>query len=403
MRPDLPATADPAHLLIVDDDLDFAHSLARLLGLEGYAVSVAHDSAGAMELAERADIALVDIRLGHEDGVHLAVEMLKRDPELLVVMITAYASAQTAIKALRAGIYDYLCKPFEPDDLIATVGRCFDRLRLARDRAEAEERLRRSRRMEAVGRLAAGIAHDFNNLLAVVVGNLKLAQEELTHGPRGDRAALDELVRDALDAAQDGIATNRRLLAVGRAQTLLPRVVDVGRTVGAMARRLERALGEEIALHLALPGAPFLTHVDPRQFEACLLNLAINARDAGAGRVRLAVEPWTVEPASPLLMEDMAPGPYVGVVLADDGCGMSAEVLEQAMTPFFSTKPTDQGSGLGLSTAYGFARQSGGTLLLESVPGEGTSVTLLLPALPAGAEADALPEPDPEADPPPSP
>ncbi|MFD2032825.1 response regulator [Ancylobacter dichloromethanicus] len=200
-------------VLIVDDDHDFAASLALLLELEGYDVVVAHDGAGARDVVAAVAVALVDIRLGHEDGVALAIELGRLRPDLLTVMVTGYASVQTAIKALQAGIYDYVCKPFEPADLLATLGRCFDRHRLAGDRAQAEELLRRSRRMEAVGRLSAGIAHDFNNLLTVVGGNLKLLQEELSRGAEGDPAVMRELVADALGG---GRGRDRRQQAPAR-------------------------------------------------------------------------------------------------------------------------------------------------------------------------------------------
>lgn len=375
-------------MLIVDDDQDFAASLARLLTLDGYEVLVAHDIATAFTLAPRAAVALVDIRLGRNDGVKLAVDMLERDPRLLVVMITAYASAQTAIKALRAGIYDYLCKPFEPDDLLATVGRCFDRLRLVSERAEAERRLLLSRRMEAIGRLTAAIAHEFNNLLAVVVGNLRLAQEEIARGERRDEARLNELTCDALDAVVDGIAANRRLLAIGRAQTLVPCVLDIGKSVEGMARRIERVLGEGIALEVAVPAQTLFARVDESQLEACLLTLAVNARDADAGHVRLVVREESLGADSQPLTEEMRPGPYVCVVVEDDGKGMSPEVAELAMAPFFSTKSTEIGSGIGLSMAYGFARQSGGNLVIDSAEGAGARVTLLLPSLPTTAVED---------------
>jgi signal transduction histidine kinase len=387
MFPD-PRPKETSRLLIVDDDQDFAASLARLLTLDGYEVLVAHDIATALTLAPRAAVALVDIRLGRDDGVKLAVDMLERDPRLLVVMITAYASAQTAIKALRAGTYDYLCKPFEPDDLLATVGRCFDRLRLVRERAEAERRLLLSRRMEAIGRLTAAIAHEFNNLLAVVVGNLRLAQEEIARGERRDEARLNELTCDALDAVVDGIATNRRLLAIGRAQTLVPCVLDIGKSVEGMARRIARVLGEGIALELAVPDRTLFVRVDESQLEACLLTLAVNARDADAGRVRLVVRVESLGADSHSLTEEMRQGPYVCVVVEDDGKGMSPEVVECATAPFFSTKSTEMGSGLGLSMAYGFARQSGGNLAIESAEGAGARVTLLLPSLPTTAVED---------------
>jgi signal transduction histidine kinase len=390
MFPD-PRLEGISRLLIVDDDEDFAASLAGLLALEGYEVLVAHDIATALTLAPRAAVALVDIRLGRDDGVKLAADMLERDPKLLVVMITAYASAQTAIKALRAGVYDYLCKPFEPDDLLATVGRCFDRLRLVRERADAERRLLLSRRMETIGRLAAAIAHEFNNLLAVVVGNLRLAQEEIARGDQRDEARLNELTCDALDAVVDGIAANRRILAIGRAQTLVPRILDVGKSVEGMARRIERALGRLIALEVAVPDQTLFVRVDESQLEACLLTLAVNARDADADHVRLVLREESLGADSQSLTEEMRPGPYVYVVVEDDGKGMSPEVAELAMAPFFSTKSTEMGSGLGLSMAYGFARQSGGNLVIDSAEGAGARVTVLLPSCPTNGVEDGPP------------
>lgn len=392
MSPDgLLQDVPPRRLLIVDDDHDFAASLARLLQLERYEVAVAHDGCGALAAVGAVDVALVDIRLGREDGVRLAIELMHARPELLVVMVTAYASVQTAIKALQAGIYDYVCKPFEPDDLLATLSRCFDRLHLVRARAEAEERLRRSRRMEAIGLLSAGIAHDFNNLLAVVGGNLRLVQEELARGGKGDAAVIGELVEDALGAVQEGIATSRRLLAVGRAQPLLPRRLELGAAIEEGARNIRRALGEAITLELCLPETPCFAYLDPHQMDASLLNLAINARDAlaGAGTIRLGLGLVDLPAGSAALLDDMSAGTYASILVEDEGCGMTPDVAERALHPFFSTKPVESGSGLGLATVYGFVRQSGGNLVIDSAPGAGTRVRLLLPTVPAVVVGDA--------------
>ncbi|MFG1211551.1 response regulator [Xanthobacter flavus] len=379
-------------VLIVDDDQDFAGSLAALLEMEGYVIAVAHDGAGAKALveamaAEAPGVALVDIRLGREDGVALATELGRIRPDLLVVMVTAYASVPTAIRALQAGAYDYVCKPFDPDDLLATLGRCFDRHALAHERAQAEELLRRSRRLEAIGRLSAGIAHDFNNLLAVVGGNLKLLQEEVLRDPPGDRAVMRELVADALGAVEEGIAASRQLLAVGRAQPLLPRLVDLDHVLDQVIHQANAALGAGITLDRQVAREPCHAIVDARQLEASLLNLMLNARDAldGQGAIRLGAEPRELAPGAPVLLDDMPPGVYVALVVEDAGCGMAPDVVERAFHPFFSTKPAESGSGLGLATVYGFARQSGGNLVIESEPGAGTRVTLLLPAATRGA------------------
>ena len=379
-------------VLIVDDDQDFAGSLAALLEMEGYVIAVAHDGAGARArveamAAEAPGVALVDIRLGREDGVALATELGRIRPDLLVVMVTAYASVPTAIRALQAGAYDYVCKPFDPDDLLATLGRCFDRHALAHERAQAEELLRRSRRLEAIGRLSAGIAHDFNNLLAVVGGNLKLLQEEVLRDPPGDRAVMRELVADALSAVEEGIAASRQLLAVGRAQPLLPRFVDLDHVLDQVIHQANAALGAGITLDRLVAREPCVAIVDARQLEASLLNLMLNARDAldGRGTIRLGVELRDLAPGAPALLDDMPPGAYVALVVEDAGCGMAPDVVERAFHPFFSTKPAESGSGLGLATVYGFARQSGGNLIIESEPGAGTRVTLLLPAAPRDA------------------
>lgn len=379
-------------VLIVDDDQDFAGSLAALLEMEGYVIAVAHDGAGAKArveamATEAPGVALVDIRLGREDGVALATELGRIRPDLLVVMVTAYASVPTAIRALQAGAYDYVCKPFDPDDLLATLGRCFDRHALAHERAQAEELLRRSRRLEAIGRLSAGIAHDFNNLLAVVGGNLKLLQEEVLRDPPGDRAVMRELVADALGAVEEGIAASRQLLAVGRAQPLLPRLVDIAPVLDQVVHHAGAVVGPGIALHREAAPQPCAAVVDVRQLEASLLNLLLNARDAleGHGVIHLGAELRELAPGAPELLEDMPAGAYVALVVEDDGCGMAPDVVERAFHPFFSTKPAESGSGLGLATVYGFARQSGGNLIIESEPDAGTRVTLLLPAATRGA------------------
>ncbi|BEV46511.1 response regulator [Afipia carboxidovorans] len=372
-------------VLIVDDDADVAGSLASLLQLEHYDVEIAHGPETALPLGAGADVALVDIRLGHADGVQLAAELRQHHPDILVVMMTAYASIQTAIKAIRAGAYDYLCKPFDPDDLLATLDRCFERLDLVRSRREAEEQLRHSRRMEALGQLTAGVAHDFNNLLSVVIGNLRLAREDVSASSIADTAVLRELVQDALDAALGGVETTRRFLALGRNQALTPETLDLRIQVSELSRSLERMLGEEVGLVVNVPETACVIYADRHQFDASLLNLAINARDAvaeredAAGRIVLDVACIDLRDGSPRLLPDMKPGSYVRISVTDNGCGMTAEIREKALQPFFTTKAAERGSGLGLSTVYSFVRQSEGNLAIDSMPGVGTTVSLYLP------------------------
>ena len=666
--------ADPSgqRILLIDDDRDFADSLAALLRFEGYDVHVAYSFDEALEKVGRdsPQVALVDIRLGHSNGVELARELRRRSPDLLAVMMTAYATVEATIGALQAGAYDYLCKPFHTDDLLATVERCFERQRLRAERERAvaamqvrnrdlealnarltrvlasvsslshadtvaragqtllaivigelaaaggafylregdllqrrdasgvgyeptlglapppgtllaealdlhrpaageasewrlgptppgvgavlalplvdgddvvgiiaahakadrqfsrqdvevaqilasfgaaimrvarvserlarseerlryvvenspsaislsdlqglpllsnerflewfpdgvpngpvgatgeasgpaaddpdamsdrsviargcgitreievapadgmrrhllvsrfpvfdgagqpigvgtigtdvterflaEERLRQAQRMEAMGQLTGGVAHDFNNLLAVVLGNLRLIEE----GSR-DRPDLVELIEDALAATRSGVELTRRLLAFGRAQPLHPEATDVREQVLAMSRLLGRTLGEGITIRLTLAPDLWNVRIDRSQLEASLLNLALNARDAivGSGKLDLAVLNVVLDAADAGAHPDARPGRYVALAVTDDGAGMTADARQRAVQPFFTTKPAGQGSGLGLSMVYGFVRQSGGHLEIESELGRGTSVTLYFPAM----------------------
>ncbi|PKN57252.1 MAG: hybrid sensor histidine kinase/response regulator [Deltaproteobacteria bacterium HGW-Deltaproteobacteria-14] len=234
-----------------------------------------------------------------------------------------------------------------------------------------ESSLIRAQKMEAVGQLTGGICHDFNNLLTVIVGNLKiLTLDELI--ARDDR----ELVEDALSAAYDGINLTRRLLSIARDRQLRPRAVDLRLTLRDFARLVSRVLPPSVRLEID-PGSGFVAAVvDRAQLESTVLNLAINARHAmpAGGVLRILVDAIDVADGA-----DVPAGRYARVRVADDGIGMDEATARRAVEPFFTTREGSGGTGLGLSMAYTFARQSGGTLLLDSRPAEGTTVTLLLP------------------------
>jgi PAS domain S-box-containing protein len=238
-----------------------------------------------------------------------------------------------------------------------------------------EERLRQVVKLEAIGRLTGGVAHDFNNLLQVIGGNLQLLARELA----GDERAELRL-RNALAGVARGSKLASQLLAYGRRQALAPKTINLGRLVRGVDEMLRRALGEGIEIETAIAGGLWNTFVDPGQVEDALLNLAINARDAMDGQGKL-----TLEAGNAFLDDayatahDVAAGQYVMLAVTDTGSGMSAEVIEQAFEPFFSTKPEGQGTGLGLSQVYGFVKQSGGHVKIYSEVGHGTTIRLYLP------------------------
>jgi PAS domain S-box-containing protein len=241
-------------------------------------------------------------------------------------------------------------------------------------REKAQAALIQAQRMEAFGQLTGGIAHDFNNLLTIVLGNLELLEDQLTH--EKERALLSR----AADAAQMGARLTSRLLTFARRQRLEAVVLNLNDLILGIAELLKRSLGERIALTTVLAGALWPTRADPSEVENAVLNLAINARDAmpDGGKLVIETRNVTVDEARVETSGGVAAGDYVRVLVTDTGTGMSPEVLEHAFEPFFTTKQ-GRGTGLGLSTIYGFAQQSGGHVTIESEPGSGTTVSLFLP------------------------
>ncbi|MCX7515154.1 PAS domain-containing sensor histidine kinase [Frateuria sp. STR12] len=244
------------------------------------------------------------------------------------------------------------------------------------DLAQAEAALYQAQKMEAVGRLTGGVAHDFNNLLQVIGGNLQLLQA----GLGDDDARAGKRVGNALVAVERGAKLAAQLLAFARRQPLQPQVLDAARLMNGLADMLRRVIGEAIALETSAVGNLWSICADPAQMENALLNLAINARDAMAGEGRLVLKAHNITVGGGAAGMDVPePGDYVLLSVSDTGGGMSGEVCRQAFEPFFTTKPEGLGSGLGLSMVYGFVKQSGGHVSIDSAVGIGTTVNIYLP------------------------
>ena len=258
------------------------------------------------------------------------------------------------------------------------------------EQKRTEAALIQAQKMEAVGQLTGGLAHDFNNLLTIVVGNLAGLQEQLS--PQPD---VEDLLAPALAAARRGVELTRRLLAFSRRQPLEPAAVDIRQLVGGLLQLLKRSLPESVTIHTRFAETGLYALADPHQLESALLNLTLNARDAlpDGGRVDIATDILTAG-AEQAAEAEVAPGRYLRITVADDGQGMSEEALPHAFEPFFTTKPFGSGSGLGLAMVYGFVKQSGGGIRLASRPGQGTTVTILLPL----AEAPPVPAAAPPLD-----
>lgn len=252
----------------------------------------------------------------------------------------------------------------------------------------AEEQLRQSQKMEAVGQLTGGLAHDFNNLLAGISGSLELMNTRIAQGRIGE-------VERYISAAQGGVkraaALTHRMLAFSRRQTLDPKPVQANRLVAGMEELVRRTVGPSIELQVGGASGLWTTFADPNQLENSLLNLCINARDAMPDGGRLTIETanrWIDEGTARDI--DIRPGQYISLCVSDTGIGMAPDLVKRVFDPFFTTKPIGMGTGLGLSMIYGFAKQSNGQVRIYSEVGKGTTVCIYLPRFQGEAEREEI-------------
>lgn len=269
--------------------------------------------------------------------------------------------------------------------VFAPEARAFDRDKLhflqsvanllssALQRSRSEEQLAHAQRLDAIGQLTGGVAHDFNNLLTVISGNLQLLETESA----GER---EQIIQSALRAVRNGAALTRKLLAFARRQRLTPRTIDPHSWLQELSALLKRTLGESVTVSIDCPPGLPNVYADPGELDAALVNLALNARDAMPRGGELSIGVYDVNVALDGEVADLKAGRYVRILVSDTGLGMPPDALARALEPFFTTKVAGKGSGLGLSMVYGFVRQSGGNLTIDSQLGYGTRVALYLPS-----------------------
>jgi len=246
------------------------------------------------------------------------------------------------------------------------------------DRKQAEDRLRQSEKLKAIGQLTGGIAHDFNNMLQTISSGLNLVRIRLQQGKLGE---VEGYLRRAEKGAQRAAGLTHRLLAFSRQQTLEPKSVSLGRIALEMEDMIRRAVGPSVQVELQLCAGKWLVMCDPNQMESALLNLCVNARDAmpDGGWLTISTDEMELDGMEAQHQEGAAAGRYATIAVSDSGMGMKPEVLAHVFEPFFTTKPLGKGTGLGLSQIYGFVRQSGGFVQIESEPEKGTTVRVCMP------------------------
>lgn len=392
----------PLDILIIDDDEFDREAIKRALGRtqepRGFSIAEADTGTQGLDLlrARKFSCVFLDYRLPDMDGLRVLHELFDARTGLVsspVVFLTAQGNESVMLEALRYGAQDYLVKDNLSDGALnIALKKSRELFDLKAGRRQAEEQLQHMRKMDAVGQLTSGIAHDFNNLLTVVLGNLHLLRERLEAKPE----AIDpEYLRKKIDmmetVARGGADLVRRLMVFTRQRPLQQEICDLNLCIADTLEFLRRPLGETVDIVVNRGENLFPVLIDPVEFSNVLINMAVNARDAmpHGGTLTISTENQIVVRGS---AEEIPAGAYVRVTIADTGAGMSPETVLRVFEPFFTTKAAGEGTGLGLSMAYGFVKQSGGHIHVDSSLSEGTVFRIYLP------KAEAVP-PAPEDNP----
>ncbi|CAN7448071.1 response regulator [Phenylobacterium sp. LjRoot225] len=408
--------AEPARprIAIVDDQAANVAALCQTLAERGYDPIGFTDGGSALSALQDGgfEVLLTDLAMPGMGGVELLRLAQERDPDLVGVIMTGEASVSTAVEAMKTGALDYVLKPLKLSTILPVLSRAMAVRRLRLEKAELERRvhertqaleaaLRRveeqtaerikaehalvqAQKLETIGRITGGVAHDFNNLLMAVDGAFRLLDRRLEPG-HPCRRYIDA----GLQATQRGVKVTGQLLAFSRTQKLDLQPTDLSSVLRGGAPMIAHALGPTISFNLVLPEGEAWATTDADQLELALVNLALNARDAmpegGAVVLGLAVN------------ETPGAAPVWRVWMSDTGHGMPQDVAVRAVEPFYTTKEKGKGTGLGLAQVYGFARQCGGDVAIDSMPGAGATVEIQLPSTqprPRSAERAAKSQPE---------
>src|SRR5436190_4329460 len=325
---------------------------AGFLGLEQGRVAMERVRAKLAAMSREED-QLLARRIAQEESTTARLRLLLGAGFAVVVLLTLFAMRDTLrrlaeVSASRDALADANAQ------LVAE----------AESRERAETQLRQVQKMEAVGQLTGGIAHDFNNMLSIVIGSLELARRRLHGEPQRAEVCID----NAMEGAQRAAGLTARLLAFSRQQPLAPNPVDPNKLVGGMSELLRRTIGEQVRVETVLAGGIWRTNIDAQQLENAILNLCVNARDAmpDGGALTIETENAHLDNAYAAAHADVLAGQYVLVSVTDTGVGMPPEVIERAFDPFYTTKGGGRGTGLGLSQVFGFTKQTGGHVKIQS-------------------------------------
>jgi len=393
MTPQASERPIPLRVLIVEDSESDATLELRALRQGGFEpthvrVETAAQLKAALD-AQAWDVVLSDYYLPGFDAPAALTLLRANGSDVPFIVVSGSVGEDTAVTAMKAGATDYVMKD-RLQRLASAVARAVEDAAGRRERRRLEQQLLQARKMEAVGRLAGGLAHDFNNVLTAVLAAAELLLLDTPVGA-AHREEI-EIIRDGATRAKDLI---RRLLAFSARQVLYPTVLDLNGLVTDLSKLLRRLIGEDIDLSTALAPDLGAVRADAGQLEQVIVNLAANARDAmpQGGRLMIATANVDVESAEAAPAPELPPGRHVRLEVSDTGVGMDAETVAHPFEPFFSTKPRGQGTGLGLATVYGIVRQSGGSVAVDSAPGQGAVFQVYLPRVSEPVQPADRPQP----------
>ncbi|QQG35275.1 MAG: response regulator [Micavibrio aeruginosavorus] len=392
-------------VLIVDDNKIDREAVKRsLFHTYGQGDLVVHEAGmggAALQMLKdsRFDCVFLDYRLPDMDGLSLLKKIYDADAGLAkdpVVLLTGQGSENVMIEALRSGAQDYLSK----DNITsATINIAMIKAReifkLRRSWKQAEDRLHQAQKMEAVGQLTSGIAHDFNNLLTVILGNVHNIRRriDLMNGVFGLRE-IQEKISLIESAANRGAELVRRLMVFTRQRAPLPQAVNINACIQDTALLLNQILGDGINVRISLAENLCMTVIDTGQLENAIINMVLNARDAmdGQGSLGIGTGNFFLDSGGSDKVPGMAAGQYVMLTVSDTGHGMRPDVAARIFEPFFTTKEAGKGSGLGLSMVYGFVKEFGGYIFVDSRENAGTTFRIYLPCIKSGQNEESFQE-----------
>ncbi|WP_054697201.1 response regulator [Desulfosarcina cetonica] len=373
-------------LLICDDDRQMTESIKLVLETSGYQIQTTNNARHALTLihADLPDLVILDVKMPEMSGFEVLDSVDRERCDAAFIMVTGEASVDSAIKAIRKGASDYLRKPFEPDELIIRVEKALKQRQMQRDnicfeieKRKLQNQLRHSQKMEAIGTLAGGIAHDFNNVLSIILGNTELALADIPTG-QAPRANLERILTASLRARE----MIQQLLSFSRKEESGRKPIQLNHVITESLKLMRASLPTNISIEKDICDTPCTILADATQIHQVMLNLCTNAAHAmepDGGTLSVQLEPVTLDSQSTNEFNCLKPGHYARLVVADTGHGIDKSIIERIFDPYFTTKETGKGTGMGLSVVHGIIKSNGGTIRAFSRPGRFTEFHLHLP------------------------